>query len=233
MCVCMFWKSRKWQMQISGWYLHGDEERGSVQFSCSSCPILWDPVDSSTPGFPVHHQLPELAQTHVHLVSDAIQPSHPLSSHSPPAFNLSQNQGLFQWISSSHQVAKGLEFQLQHQSFQWLFRTDFLQDRLVGSPCYPRDSQESSQELKASTLQGSAFFMIQVSHPYMLVPFCSSPCLCCNRNCIYNRDFNNFDQIIPPWKLVLRSTYTDKSLEQRLPDTSTIFLCFSAAEANK
>ena len=87
---------------------------------------LCDPMDCSTPGFPVHHQLPKLAQTHVHWVSDAIQPSHPLSSPSPPALNLSQLQGLFQWVSSSHQVAKVLEFQLQRQSFQWIFRTDFL-----------------------------------------------------------------------------------------------------------
>ena len=75
---------------------------------------LCNPMDCSTPGFPVHHQLPELAQTHVHWVSDAIQPSHPLSSPSPPAFNLAQHPGLFQWVSSSHQVAKVLEFQLQH-----------------------------------------------------------------------------------------------------------------------
>ena len=90
------------------------------------CPTLCEPIDSGMPGFPVHHQLPELAQTHFHQVSDAIQPSHPLSSPSPPAFNLSQHQGLFQWVSSLHQVAKVLEFQLQHQSFQWIFRTDFL-----------------------------------------------------------------------------------------------------------
>ena len=82
-----------------------------------SCPTLCDPMDYSTPGFSVHHQLWELAQTHVHRVSDTIQPSHPLSSPSPPAFNLSQHQGLFQWVSSLHQVAKVLEFQLQHQSF--------------------------------------------------------------------------------------------------------------------
>ena len=69
-------------------------------------------MDCSTPGFPVHHQLPELAQTHVHLVSDAIQPSHPLLSSSPPALNLAQHQGLFQGVSSLHQVAKVLEFQL-------------------------------------------------------------------------------------------------------------------------
>ena len=91
-----------------------------------SCPTLYDPVDCSTPGLPVHHQLLEFTQTHVHWVSDAIQPSHPLSSPSPPAFNLSQHQGLFKWVNSSHQVAKVLEFQLQHQFFQWIFRTDFL-----------------------------------------------------------------------------------------------------------
>ena len=96
------------------------------------------------PGFPVFHCLPELAQILVHWVSDAIQPSHPLSSLSPPAFNLSQNQGLFQWVNSSHQVAKVLGLQLQHQSFQWLFRTDFLYDGLVWFPHWPRDSQDSS-----------------------------------------------------------------------------------------
>ena len=90
------------------------------------CPTLCDPVDWSTPVFPVRHQLPGLAQTYVHRVSDAIQPSYPLSSPSPPVFNLSQYEGPFQWISSSHQVAKVLELQLQHQSFQWIFRTDFL-----------------------------------------------------------------------------------------------------------
>ena len=91
-----------------------------------SYPTLSDSMDCSTPGFPVHRQLPEFAQTHVHWVGDAIQPSHPLSSPSPPAFSLSQHQGLFQGVSSLHQVAKVLEFQLQHQSFQWIFRTDFL-----------------------------------------------------------------------------------------------------------
>ena len=90
------------------------------------CLTPCDPTDCSTSGLPVDHRLPELAQTHVHCVGDAIQPSHPLSSPSPPVFNLSQCQGLFQWVSSSHQVAKVLEFQLQHQSFQWIFRTDFL-----------------------------------------------------------------------------------------------------------
>ena len=101
-------------------------------------------MDCSTPGLPVHHQLPEFTPTHFHLVGDAIQPSQPLSSPSSPAFNPLQHQGLFQWVSSSHQVAKIWEFQLQHQSFQWLSRTDFLQDGLAGSPCSPRDSQEIS-----------------------------------------------------------------------------------------
>ena len=90
----------------------------SVQFSCLSCLTLCYPMDCSTPGFPVHRQLPESTQTHVYWVGDAIQPSHLLSSPSPPTFNLSQHQGLFKWVSSSHQVAEVLEFQLQHQSFQ-------------------------------------------------------------------------------------------------------------------
>ena len=76
-------------------------------------------MNHSTPGLPVHHQLLESTQTHVHWVGDAILPSHPLSSPSPPALNLSQHQGLFKWVSSLHQVAKVLEFQFQHQSFQW------------------------------------------------------------------------------------------------------------------
>ena len=99
-----------------------------TQFSsvAQSCLTLYNAMDCSTPGFPVHHQLPELVHTHVHWVGDAIQPSHPLPSPSPPAFNLSQHQDLFKWISSSHQVTKVLEFQLQHQSFQWKLRTDLL-----------------------------------------------------------------------------------------------------------
>ena len=99
-------------------------------------------MDCSTPGFPILHNLLGLAQTHVHWVSDTIQPSHPLLSPSPPALNLSQHQGLLQWVGSSHQMAKVLEFQLQHQSFQWIFRIDFLEDWLVWSPCCPRGSQE-------------------------------------------------------------------------------------------
>ena len=97
-------------------------QRNKLRFQFSSatqlCLTLCNPMDCSTLGFPVHYQLPELTQTHVHQVGDAIQPSHPRSSPSPPAFNISQHRGLFQWVNSFHQLAKVLEFQLQHQSFQ-------------------------------------------------------------------------------------------------------------------
>ena len=97
----------------------------SVQFSSVTqlCPTLCDPIDCNMPGFPVHYQLPEF-QTHVHWVGDAIQPAHPLLSPSSPTFNLSQHRGLFKRVGSLHQGAKVLE--LQHQSFQWIFRIDFL-----------------------------------------------------------------------------------------------------------
>ena len=121
-----------------------------------SCLTLCKPMDCSTPGLPVHHQLPELTQTHVHWVGDAIQPSYPLSSPSPPALNLSQHQSLFQWVSSSYQVAKVLEPQIQHQSFQWILRTDFLQDRLVWSSCSPRDSEESFPTPQVKSINTSA-----------------------------------------------------------------------------
>ena len=108
--------------------------RGSCRHSCcccsvtKPCPTLCNAMDCSTPGFPVLYYLPEFAQTHVHWIGDAIQPSHPLSppTTSPPAFNLSQHQGFFQCVSSSSQVAKVLELQLQHQFFQWIFRVHFL-----------------------------------------------------------------------------------------------------------
>ena len=133
-----------------------------------SCLTLCDPMDCSMPGLPVHHQLPEFTHTHVHWVSDAIQPSHPLSSPSP-ALNLSQNQDLFKWISSLHQVAKILEFQLQHQSFQWTpelisFRMDWLDHLSVQGTLKSLLQHHSS---KASILQHSAFFPVQLSHPYM------------------------------------------------------------------
>ena len=100
----------------------------SFQFSsvAQSCLTLCNPMNCSTPDLPVHHQLPEFTQTHIHWVDDAIQPSHSLSPPSPPAPNPSQHQSLFQWVNSSHEVAKVLELQLQHQSFQWTPRTDLL-----------------------------------------------------------------------------------------------------------
>ena len=121
----------------------------------SVCPTLCNPMNCSMPGLPVYHQLPEFTQTHVHRVGDAIQPSHPLSSPSPPAFNLSQHQGLFQWVSSSHEVAKVLDFQLQHHSFQRNPRADLLQNGLVASPCSPRDSQESSPTPQFKSINSS------------------------------------------------------------------------------
>ena len=102
--------------------------QNSNQFSSviQPCPTLCNPMNCTTPGLPVHHQLPESTPNQNHRVGDAIQPYHPLSSPSPPALNLSQHQGLFKWVSSLHQVAKALEFQLQHQSLQWTPKTDLL-----------------------------------------------------------------------------------------------------------
>ena len=126
-------------------------------------------MDCSTPGSPVHHQLPEFTQTHVHWVSDAIQPSHPLSSPSSPAFNLSQHHSLFKWVSYSNQVAKVLEFQLQHQFFQWTLRTDFFRmywlDLLAVQGTLKSLLQHHSS--RASILQCSTFFIVQISYPYM------------------------------------------------------------------
>ena len=134
-----------------------------------SCPTLCDPMNHSKPGLPVHHHLPEFTQTHVHWVSDIIQPSHPLSYPSPPAPNPSQHQSLFQWLNSSHEVAKDLEFQLQHQSFQWTpelisFRMDWL-DLLAVQGTLKSLLQHYSSE--ASILQHSTLFTVQLSHPYM------------------------------------------------------------------
>ena len=133
-------------MRISSYLLKVFFLSSSVQFSSvsQSCPTLCDSMNCSTPGLPVHHQLQEFTQTYVHWVGDAIQPSHPLSSPSPPAPNPSQHQSLFQLVNSLHEVAKVLEFQLEHHSFQRTPRTDLLQNGLVGSPCSPGDSQESS-----------------------------------------------------------------------------------------
>ena len=126
-----------------------------------SCVRLCNPIDCITPGLLVHYQLLGLTRTHVHWVSDAIQPSHPLSSPSP-TFNLSEHQGLFQWVSSSHQVAKVLEFQLQHQSFQWVFRLisyrmDWLDLLVVQGTLKSLLQYHSSKPLN---LLHSAFFII-------------------------------------------------------------------------
>ena len=130
----------------------------SVQFSSvtQSSPTLCDPMNHSTPGLPVHHQLPEFTQTHVHRVNDAIQTSHPLSPLSPPVPNPSQHQSLFPWVNSSYEVAKVLEFQLYHHSFQRNPRAALLQNGLVGSPCSPRDSQESSPTPQFKSINSSA-----------------------------------------------------------------------------
>ena len=127
-------------------------------------------MNCSTPGFPFLHYLPGFAGTHVHPVGDAIQPSHPLSSPSPPAFNLSQHQGLFQGVSSSHQVAKGLEFQIQHNpSNECSGRTDFVRiDQLdLLAVRGPLNSLLQHHSSKASILWCLAFFIVQLSHPYM------------------------------------------------------------------
>ena len=136
-----------------------------IQFSsvAQSCPTLCDPMNRSTPRLPVHHRLPEFTQTRVHWVSDAIQPSHPLPSPSPPAPNPSQHQSLFQWVNSTHEVAQVLEFQLQHQSFQRNPRVDLLHNGLVGSPCSPRDSQDSSPTPQFKSINSSALSLLHSS----------------------------------------------------------------------
>ena len=140
----------------------------SIQFSSVAqlCVTLCNPMNHSSPG---HHQLLESTQTDVHWVGAAIQPSHPLSSPSPPALSLSQHQGLFQRVSSLHQVAKVLDFQLQHQSFQWIFSTDFFRidwlDLLAVQGTLKSLLQHHSS--KVSILRCSAFFTVQFSHPYM------------------------------------------------------------------
>ena len=187
------WGWSGWSLITRVWLIKSHRGMYWTQISVSSvtqsCLTLCDPMDCSTPGFLVHHQLPELPQTHVHRVGDAIQPSRPRSSPSPPAFSLSQYQGLFQWVSSSHHVAKVLELQLQHQSLQWIdswhqvakiselqhqsfqwifrifsFRIDWFDLLPVQGTVKSLLQHRSS---KASVLWHSAFFMVQVSHPYM------------------------------------------------------------------
>ena len=143
----------------------GKKNVNKIQFSSvsQSCPTLCNPMNLSTPGLLVHDQLLEVTQTHVHRVSYNIQPSHPLSSPSPPAPNPSQHQNFFQWVNSSHEVAKVLEFQLQHHSFQRTPRADLLQNGLVGSPCSPKDSQESSPTPQFKTISSSVLNFLHSS----------------------------------------------------------------------
>ena len=131
-------------------------EKISIQFSsvAQSCLTLCHPMDYSMPVLFVHHQLLEFTQMHAHWVGDAIRPSHPLLSPFPPALNLSQHQGLFIWVSSLHQVTKVLEFQLQYQSFQWIFRTDYLSDGLGIS----LQSKGLSRVFSNTTVQKHQFF---------------------------------------------------------------------------
>ena len=135
------------------------------------CLTLGDPMDCSTSGFPVLHQLLDLAQIHVHWVADIILPSHPLSPPSPPALSLSQHQGLFQWVSSLHQVAKVLQLQLQLQSFQWIFRTGLISFRIFWFDFLAVQGTLRSllqhRSSKVSVLWHSAFFMVQLLHPYV------------------------------------------------------------------
>ena len=157
-----------WATMKEAWFRIKTGRGGQVQFSsvAQSCLTLCDPTNHSMPGLPVHHQLPEFTKTHSHWVGDAIQPSHPLSSPPVPAFNLSQHQGLFQWVSYLHQVAKVLE--LQHQSFQWIFRTvSFRMDWLDLLAVQGTLKSLQHHNSKASVLWHSAFFMVQISHPYM------------------------------------------------------------------
>ena len=122
---------------------------------------LCDPMNRSMPGLPVHHPLPNFTQTHVRWVGNAIQPSHPLSSPFPPAFNLSQHQGLFKWVSSSHQVAEVLEFQLQHQSFLPVNTQDW--SPLEWTGCISLQSKGLSRVFSNTTVQKHQFFSTQLS----------------------------------------------------------------------
>ena len=157
------WQRMRWLGDIT--------DSMEIQFSsvAQSCSTLCDPMNRSMPGLPVHHQLTESTQTHVHCVGDAIQPPHPLLSPSPPALNLFHHQGLFQWVSSSHQVAKVLGLQLQYQSSKKhsgliSLRKDWL-DLLAEKGTLKSLLQHHSS--KASILWCSAFVIVQLSHPYM------------------------------------------------------------------
>ena len=144
------------------------DKKGRCCSVAQSCPTLCNHMNCSTPGFPVLHYLLEFAQTHIHWIDDAIQPSHALSLPSH-AFSLSQHQGLFHWVSSSHQMAKVWELQFQHQSFQWIFRVDFLWIDWFALLAVQRTLKSLFQHhnSKAIILRHSAFFTVQLSHPDM------------------------------------------------------------------
>ena len=164
-------------------------------FSGSVVSDLCNPMNYSTLGFPVLHYLPEFAQTHVHWVSDAIQTSHPLLPPSLPALNLSQHQGLFQWVGSLCQVAKVLKHQLQHQSFQWIFKTDSLRldwfDLLAVQGTLKSLLQHHSSQ--ASVLQCSAFFIVQLSHWYMTTGKTTALTIRCQPVFVYKSVFHIYE----------------------------------------
>ena len=196
-------------------------------------------MDCSTPGLLVHHQLLEFTQTHVHWVSDAIQPSHPLSSPSPPAFNLSEHQGLFKWVSASNQVAKVLELQYQsnqslhpqYQSLHWIFRTDFLWidwfDLLAVQGTLKSLLQHHSS--KASILQCSAFFKVQFSHPYMTTgkPIVLTTDICqWSKSLLFNMLFRFVIAFLPRSKRLLLSWLQSLSTVIFGAQESKICFCF-------
>ena len=149
-------------------------------YLCSICcsvtqsfPTLCNLMDCRILGFPVLHYLLVFSQTHVHWINDAIQPSHPPFPSSPPALNLFHHQGPFHWVGSSHYMAKVLELQLQHQSFQWIFRVYFLYDWQVWSPCFPGDSQESFPAPQFKSINSLALSLLYcpLSHLYMMLQY--------------------------------------------------------------
>ena len=162
-------RKRHWAFKILG--CEYSDDNGQYLFSSvpRSCMTLCNPMNRSRPGLPVHHQLPEFTQTQVHQVGDAIQPSNALSSPSPPAPNPSQHQGIFQWVSPSHQVAKYWSFSFnispsnEHAGLI-SFRMDWLDLRAVQGTLASLHQHHSS---KISILQRSVFFIVQLSHSYM------------------------------------------------------------------
>ena len=159
-----FWYSAFFIVELPHPYICSDQFSSFSQ----SYPTLCDHMDHRSPSLPVHHQLPESTQTHAHWVCYAIQPFHPLSSPCPPSLNLSQHQGLFPWVSSSHQLGKVLEFQLQQQFFKWTSRTDLLKMEWL----HFLKSKGFSRVFSKITVQKhhlffSSFYIVQLSHSYM------------------------------------------------------------------